>query len=260
MLLIALGIAAGAAVTGIEVKAARPVPAPVTGRVVFVGPVPADSGGSVRLEGQPPASEPIPIDATKSEGCVHGGTVDDTDRSLLVGEGGGLANVVVTVEVEGVVVKAPDEPFRLDQKGCRFEPHVAVVRAGRTVEWLNSDGVSHNVHTRAFRNDSFNLNLASGSSHGQKLERAERIEITCDIHPWMRSWLIVTEAPYFAVTDAGGNFTLPGLPAGTHKIEYWHEKLGRKKGAITVGDDGSGEAVALKWGLEDAKRRRPRRH
>jgi plastocyanin len=258
-LLITLGIAAGAVMTGTEAKEASTNPAPVSGRVLFTGPMPTAGGSSVKYDGKAPESKPLVIEAAKSEGCSHGdNTVDQTDRSLMIGKDGGLANVVVIVDVDSEA-KPSDEPVLMDQKGCRFEPHVTVVQAGATVKWLNSDTISHNVHTYAAKNDTFNQIIAAGSSHEQKLDKADRIEIKCDIHPWMNSFLVVADSPFFAVTDATGNFTLPKLPAGTHKLEYWHEKLGKNKGEVTVGADGVAEAVTLKWGASEKKSGRRRR-
>jgi len=260
--LIAIGIAAGAAVMGTEATpSATPAASarsPIEGRVVFVGPLP-DNGGAVKFEGEAPEAKPLVIEESKSEGCVHDGAVDPTDRSLLIGENGGIANVVVMVEADGVEPKVPDAPVHLDQKGCRFSTHVSVVHTGTTVEFLNSDSISHNVHTYAAKNDGFNKIIAAGSKETQKLDKADRIEIKCDIHPWMNSYLIVTDAPFFAVTDAKGNFTLPALPPGTHKIEYWHETLGKNKGEITVGEDGQAEPIHLEWGASEKKSKRGRR-
>ena len=66
----------------------------------------------------------------------------------------------------------------------------------------------------------------------------------------MNSWLIVTDAPFFGVTNEKGEFAIEGLPAGTHKVEFWHEKLGKNKGEITVGEDGSSD-MTLEWGMEE---------
>ena len=76
--------------------------------------------------------------------------VDDTDRSLLIGKNDGIANVVVHGRGRRAPrSKVPEKAIHLDQKGCRFEPHVIVVPVGATLEFLNSDKVSHNVHTYA---------------------------------------------------------------------------------------------------------------
>ncbi len=258
-LLLTIAVAAGAGFVGTDApEASAPARAEVKGRVLFVGPLP-ELTGSVEFDGKPPEVKPLVIEAETAKGCVHEGEVDDTDRSLLIGEGGGVANVVVLIDVEGVQAEAPEQPIELDQKSCRFEPHVTVVPAGATVAFLNSDGVQHNVHTYTLKNKAFNRTIAPGGKDRQKLERADHIEIKCDIHPWMNSWLIVTDRPYWAITDASGAFTLPPLPAGTHTVEYWHEKLGKKKGELVVAEDGSAPPIALEWAMSKPGRGRRRK-
>lgn len=227
--------------------------ATVSGRVL----IDSMAEGSVAFEGEKPEVKPLVIDESKSEGCVHGGGhMDKTDRSMLIGEGGGIANVVVSVDVKGAKVEAPKDPIQMDQKSCRFEPHVMVVPVGTTVEFLNSDTISHNVHTYAGKNDSMNKIIAPNAKETQVLEKADRIEIKCDVHPWMNSWLVVADTPYTAVTGPDGSFQIPGLPAGTHKVEYWHEKLGKGKGEITVAEDGTAAKVEFKMGAAKKKGRR----
>jgi plastocyanin len=228
--------------------ALEPVAGPVaTGRVLFVG----EAAGRAVLEGAAPEAKPLSIDAKAAEGCVPGGgAMDTTDQSLLVSKDGGIANVVIEVSVEGQTAKVPEKPVHLDQSKCRFEPHVVVVPAGTTVEYLNSDAVSHNVHTYAKRNDSMNKTIAAGGKESQKYEKTDQIEVKCDIHPWMNSHLIVTDAPFYAVSDAEGKFAIAGLPAGTHKVDYWHEKLGKGKAEITVKDDGTTDGFEIKLGGE----------
>jgi plastocyanin len=246
-------VAASAALVGADPAPVAPRAAPVaTGRVVFAGAPPAASTGTVKFKGEKPELKPLVIEPAKSEGCAHEGeSVDSTDQTLIIGPDGGLANVVVMVMVKGAEPKVPDEPVHLDQKTCRYEPHSTVVPEGTTVVFLNSDGISHNVHTYAKKNDGFNKIISAGSKETQKLDKSDQIEIKCDIHPWMNAWLIVTAAPFSAVTDAKGEFTIAGLPAGTHQVEFWHEKLGKNKGEITVAADGTASMPTLEWGLED---------
>jgi plastocyanin len=232
----------------LSTPALEPVAGPTAvGRVVFVG----EAAGRAVIEGTPPETKPLTIDAKAAEGCVPGGgAVDNTDQSLILSKDGGIANVVIEITVEGAEVKVPEKPVHLDQSKCRFEPHVVVVPAGSTVEFLNSDAVSHNVHTYAKRNDSMNKTIAAGGKESQKLDKTDQIEIKCDIHPWMNSWLIVTGASHYAVTDADGKFSVAGLPAGTHKVDYWHEKLGKGKAEIVVKEDGTSDGFEIKLGGE----------
>ena len=111
-----------------------------------------------------------------------------------------------------------------DQKNCIFEPHVLGVMNGAKVQVKNSDPVNHNVNSK-LRNNGFNSLLAGGQTIARPIEAAERQpgEVTCDIHPWMRAWWMVLDSPYFAVTDAQGNFEIKNVPAGTQKVVVWQE-------------------------------------
>lgn len=228
-------IAAGAAFALAFSLPAKPTAVGATGKVVF--------------EGEKPELKPLVIDAEKAKGCVKEGSVDATNQTLLIDKDGGIANVVVTVTVAGATVKAPEKPFELDQKSCRFEPHVSIVPVGTTVEFRNSDSVSHNVHTYAGKNEGMNKMIGAGAAETQKLDKEDRIEIKCDIHGWMNSFLIVADTNFYAVTDAQGNFTIEGLPPGEHKIEYWHETLKKQTGTLKVGADGASEPIVLKWAM-----------
>ena len=217
------------------------------------------AAGKVVFEGEKPEMQELEIVAQKAEGCVAEGSVNAVDNSLLINDAGGIANVVVVVEVDGAEVKVPEEPIVLDQKGCRFEPHVVAIPAGATVSFLNSDSISHNVHLYPGKNDPYNGTIAAGSKADRVLEKEDKIEVKCDIHPWMKSWILVTDTPYMAVTDADGAFSIPDLPPGEYKVKFWHEKLGKSDGKLTVGEDGRSEAMEVKMGAEKKKSRGRRR-
>jgi plastocyanin len=211
------------------------------------GDVTGKATGKILLDGEKPVLEPLDIVAEKAVGCVpEGQQVEKTDQSIVVGEGNALANAVITIAVKGAEVKVPPAPISIDQKGCRFSPHVLAVPAGATVEFLNSDKVSHNVHTYPTKNTAMNKTIAAGSKEAQVLEKADRIEIKCDIHPWMNSWLLVTDTPFMAVTGPDGAFSIEGLAPGKYDAEVWHEKLGKEKVAIEIAADGSSKPVEVK--------------
>ena len=203
---------------------------------------PAGVTGTVMFEGDRP--DPLPALTIKDEeakGCHEDGhAMDTTDRSLLISEKGGIANVVITIAVDDAEVKLREEPIIMDQSGCRFEPHVQVVRVGETIRYLNSDATNHNIHTYAKKNKNINNNVAGGTSYDMPLEKEETIKVACDIHPWMGCYIFVTEASHFAVSKEDGTFEVKGVPAGTHKVEYWHETLGKGKAEVTVAEDGTG--------------------
>ena len=252
----------GAVVTAFAVDlfaGSSPATGPVTGRVVFVGDSPNPASGKVVFDGDPPEIKPLSITEKQAEGCCPAGVeMDTTDPSLLIGKGNGIQNVVVTIEVKGAETKPMDKPVEIDQKMCHFEPHIRVMTIGSTVEFLNSDQVSHNVHTYPAKNDPLNKTIAPGGRESQVLEKTDKVKIACDIHPWMSGYLFVTDTPYHAVTGADGSFKISGLPPGKYQAEFWHEKLGKAKGEVVIADDGTSEPIQVEMGEEKKGKKRRR--
>lgn len=223
------------------------------------GGVTGTATGRVRYEGEIPVRKPLVIEPERAKGCTAPGEeVDTKDESLLIGKDNGIANVVITVEVPDAKAKVPDKPILMDQKKCRFEPHVVVIPAGATVEFLNSDQAAHNVHIFPLKNEPFNQTVPVGAKHAATFPKSDKIQIKCDLHPWMKSWLIVTESPFVAVTGADGAFEIAGLPPGEHKATLWHEELG--KGQVTIRVEPDGKVAPLEFKMSQPKKEgRPRR-
>ncbi len=184
---------------------------------------------------------------------VHNLTVqDDTTvcgatrsvQSVELGPGGELANAVVSlVDVRQGANLVPSSSPTLDQHGCSFTPHVILAPVGVPVRVLNSDPLTHNVHTAAFDNRSVNRSQPAGLEVIElSFTAPEKVKVKCDLHPWMSAWVVVMEHPYHAVTNDAGMFELSNIPPGTYTLEAWHETLGTLRQSVTIV---AGETQAL---------------
>ena len=196
--------------------------------------------GSVRFSGTVPAPRAVNV-TDDFDAC--GATVEVSD--LEVGSERGLANAVVSlVDVtSGAAVSSSASPTTLDttldptldQRGCRFHPHVIIAGVGQTVGILNSDPVTHNVHTVAFDNRTFNRSQPPSLERIEaSFEVTEKVMAKCDIHGWMSAWIVVVDHPYHDITSEDGTFTIDDVPPGTYTLEIWHEALGSTRETVTV--------------------------
>ena len=200
---------------------------------------PATAGtvsGRVTFDGTP--GKPVTLRMESDPACVQPGA-STTAESLVVGEGGALQNVFVYVKdgLGDLRFPVPPAPVVLDQKGCRYAPHVLGVQVGQPLEVLNSDPTLHNVHALPTANREFNTGQPlAGMKHIHRFSTREvMVPFKCDVHPWMRAFVGVLDHPYFGVTTADGTFTLEGLPPGTYTVEAWHETLGMQTQSVTIG-------------------------
>ena len=204
--------------------------------------------GSVKFDGTPPA--PKKIEVTKDqEVCAKNGP-EITDPALIVSSGGGIQDVAVVVKAtKGKALQVPTEPVTFDQNGCEYKPHVLAFPAGSTISILNSDGILHNVHVMGKENPEANRAQPKFQKKiDWKVEKAEwPISVKCDAHPWMHAYWFSMDQPYYAVTDADGNFKITDLPAGDYEIEVWHEVLGKSAEKATVQ---GGQDTKVSWEMK----------
>lgn len=195
----------------------------VTGRVTYDGPVLPNP--SIKLDSDPTCAREHP----------NGMTLE----AVLVNNGG-LDNVFVYVKdgLSDYAFDTPTEPVRLDQKSCRYTPHVFGLRTGQPLLIANGDQTLHTVHAMGKANQEFNLSQPlQGISHTKTFTAPEvMVHFKCNVHTWMEAYGGVVSHPYFAVTANGGGFELKGLPAGTYTVAAWHEKLGTQEQRVTLGE------------------------
>lgn len=156
--------------------------------------------------------------------------------------------VVYVEEVAGKEFAPPEEHALIDQKGLQFIPHVLPIIAGTTVDFRNSDSVMHNVFTPDALGDKFNLGSwpqheVRSHTFNKSCEKACEAVMLCNVHPEMEAYVVVLTNPYFAITDAEGNFTIQDVPAGTYTLKTWNERLKESSQSVTVEAEGTIEVT-----------------
>ena len=171
-----------------------------------------------------------PIKANRDECACRGGLYDEP--YVVDPDSKGVRWVLVWLLPEKDR-KLPIHPERekfaaaveVETADCRFEPHVLGVRQGQKVVFKNSGKVDNNVCVLEPRP------APTGPPPRELVvydwEVTGRfVPFTCGAHSWMNGYLRVFDHPYFAVTNARGEFEIKDAPAGNFRLVVWQEKAG----------------------------------
>lgn len=121
----------------------------------------------------------------------------------------------------------------MDQKGMKFVPLVLAVTVGDTVDFLNHDGVEHNVYSPD--DPAFNLGtFRSGDKRSRTFDTPGVHTILCGIHPEMLGYVFVGQNPYAVAVDRKGRFSLEDVPPGTYQLAVWNPRLPGVERTVTV--------------------------
>jgi len=166
-------------------------------------------------------------------------TIDQTvcgpelpDEAIVVDGQGRLANAVVILT--GVTRPPSTEPMVMNEQ-CRFAPRVQLIAPKATVRTSSKDPVLHTTNAQLANGRTlFNVALPfPGITIQRTIHVSGHVRLSCNTHPWMRGWLVVTDQAA-AVSGADGRFTIPDVPPGTYELRVWHEALKGAPLKVTV--------------------------
>lgn len=196
--------------------------------------------------GDPP--EPAKIQPTTD--AAHCGQHDLVDERLLVHkENRGIQNVTIYVYTGRGGSKLPiihpglvgKKDVEVTTRNCRLEPRIAVMQAGDDLLLNLTDEVGHNINLSFFKNSptGFTIPISKDRTLRRPVPEAEPapIPMECNIHPWMKGYLVVADHPYAAVSDENGVLLIKNLPAGDSlSFRVWHE-AGRRFEGVEMGSE-----------------------
>jgi len=208
--------------------------------------------GGVRLKGEMPKRNRLKVDGDPKCAALHGGTPLLADD--IVADAAGHVQWAIVYVKDGLgelKFTPPKTPVLVEQKGCRFEPHVFGVMAGQEVKFRNGDPLMHIIHVIPRNNREFGFSQEKPGEEREKIfANKETIKVICDVHPWMAAWAVVLDHPFHAVTGPDGKYSIRGLPPGKYTLEAWHEKYKSVTQEIQVKE---GEAASADFVLEARK-------
>ncbi|MFQ5512327.1 MAG: carboxypeptidase regulatory-like domain-containing protein [Candidatus Krumholzibacteriia bacterium] len=229
------------------------VPVVLGGLVAFGGASGAQDGtgaieGSVLFNVQLPEPERIRVTRNADVCGPH-----KVSQEFVVSKANkGLKNVVIRLSGDPAGEGAAE--VTLDQKGCAYVPHVQVARRGAKLLVTNSDPTFHNVHAYHVQSEFkkptlFNIAQPAGDAAAQAfvLDKTGVVEFNCDVHEWMKAFVVVHDNPYFSVTDESGHYAVERIPPGEYTLTVWHEGLGEFEQPVTVT---AGETLRLDFPIE----------
>jgi len=161
-------------------------------------------------------------------------------------------SVVYVDTIAGKTFPPPEQHPVMNQKGLAMVPHILVVQAGSTVDFLNSDKVAHNVFWPSVQSGSkkgpgHNLGTwPQGDKRSFKFEQAGVASILCNVHPEMSGYLVIVPTPYFAQTDSSGAYKIDNVPDGQYTLTAWHEGSKAQSKPVAVSGDAKADFTLSK--------------
>jgi hemoglobin len=189
-------------------------------------PQPASAGSS---DADNPAKKPL---RASFRGALQ------VDGKPLTGMG-----LVMMWPSSGAAAKRTPKARVVEQRNKTFAPHLLAVPVGSTVAFPNFDSIYHNVFSLS-QPQRFDLGLyKAGDMREVVFDKPGIVRLGCNIHTNMSAYVVVVDAPHYAVADADGKFSFKSLGPGKYKVRAWSEQSAEPKTSEVVIKAGANETT-----------------
>ena len=188
----------------------------------------ADTAAQPRTIGGSEADEP---DANPARGSLSGTILVDGKSPS------GLGVVMLWPETGGK--KRTPKQRVIEQRNKVFAPHVTAVPVGSTISFPNFDPIYHNVFSLS-KNKPFDLGMyKNGETREVKVDKPGIVRLGCNLHASMSGYLVVVDAPHYAIAGEDGSFTFKSLTPGMYKMQVWNERSAAPTTTMIMIKDGA---------------------
>jgi hypothetical protein len=182
-------------------------------------------------------------------GRISTGTGWRIVEDFIIGPQGSLKDAVVMLKgiEKGKSFSLPK--VKVEAIDCDFLPFVNVLRDQDEITVINMDPVEHDIQgyetarergARVLFNRPLPMNPfhhvvgmfgKNAHTHLPGEPMVEKIHLRkgrnvfvmqCGFHPYMFSWGLVVENPYYSITQEDGAYQLKDIPAGEYDVAVWH--------------------------------------
>jgi polysaccharide lyase family 4-like protein len=180
--------------------------------------------GTVKWSGPEPRGLDVPVNKDP-EICDPESHKRINLERMVIGPDGGVANTIIYLKniSHGKEMNLPVPRRSLDQKHCRYEPHILLVPQNAELAMKSSDAVLHTVRMDGAA--SFNLPFQfTDRVTTRNMNTPGLVNLRCNGgHVWMNAEMMVVPHPYYSVSDQNGRFELTDVPPGNYEVVAWHE-------------------------------------
>ncbi len=240
--------------------------------------------GKVTIVGEKPrpmAMNLVTIPDAVYCGRISTGTGWRIVEDFIIGPGGTLKDAVVMLKnvKQGKPFTLPK--VEIEAIDCDFTPFVNVIKDRDELTVINMDPIEHDIQgyetarergARVLFNRPLPMNPfhkvvqlfgENAHTHLPGKPMVEKIHLRknrnifvmqCGFHPYMFSWGVVLNNPYYSITTEDGVFEISGIPPGDYDVMTWHP--GMKSYLEQRIQVKAGETVNVDFQYESPKGRR----